>query len=54
LNFAVDNLLGREYWETQNYFESRLPGQAPMARIHATPSFGATVMIGMTFRFGER
>jgi outer membrane receptor protein involved in Fe transport len=53
-SFAVDNLFGRNYWETQNFFESRLPGQDPMERIHATPSYGATMMVGMTFRFGGK
>ena len=54
LNFGVDNLFGREYWETQNFFESRLPGQLPIGRIHATPSYGATVVIGVTLRFAEK
>ena len=26
-NLALDNLTNRDYYETQNYFESRLPGQ---------------------------
>jgi outer membrane receptor protein involved in Fe transport len=54
LNFGVDNLFGREYWETQNYFESRLPGQPPIGRIHATPAYGATVVVGITLRFAEK
>jgi outer membrane receptor protein involved in Fe transport len=54
LNFSVDNLFGREYWETQNFFESQLPGQPPIERIHATPAYGATVAVGVTFRFGEK
>jgi outer membrane receptor protein involved in Fe transport len=54
LNFGVDNLFGHEYWETQNYFESQLPGQGPMERIHATPSYGATVILGTTVRFGGK
>jgi TonB dependent receptor-like, beta-barrel/TonB-dependent Receptor Plug Domain len=54
LNFAIDNLFGREYWETQNFFESRLPGELPMERIHATPAYGATVVVGMTIRFAEK
>ena len=28
-NFTVDNMLNRSYYETQNYFESRLSGQDP-------------------------
>jgi hypothetical protein len=54
LNFGVDNLFGREYWETQNFFESRLPGQLPIGRIHATPSYGATVVVGVTLRLAEK
>ncbi len=51
-NLAVDNLLDRFYWETQNYFESRLPAQPPVARIHATPAYGRTVVVGLTLRLG--
>jgi outer membrane receptor protein involved in Fe transport len=54
LNFTLDNFTDRSYWETQNYYESRLPGQDPMTRIHATPGYPLTVMVGMTFRmFGK-
>ncbi|HYP09276.1 MAG TPA: TonB-dependent receptor [Bryobacteraceae bacterium] len=49
-NFTVDNMLDRSYYETQNYFESRLPGQDPAYRIHATPGYPLTVMAGLTFR----
>ena len=28
LNLTLDNLTNRDYYETQNYFESQLPGQA--------------------------
>jgi outer membrane receptor protein involved in Fe transport len=55
INFAVDNVFNKRYFETQNFFESRLrPGDDPAERIHATPGypFGATV--GLTFRFGEK
>jgi len=51
LQFALDNLLNRAYWETQNYFESRLPGQMPFSRIHATPAYPVNVTIGLAFRF---
>ena len=53
-NLAVDNLLGREYYETQNYFESRLPGQEAVSRIHATPGYPRTIVLGLTFRFGGK
>ena len=53
-NLALDNLADRFYYETQNYFESRLPGQGPLYRIHATPGYPLTVMVGLTFRlFGK-
>lgn len=53
-NLAVDNLTNRDYYETQNYFESRLPGQPAMFRIHGTPGYPLTVMAGVTLRlFGK-
>jgi hypothetical protein len=53
-NLTIDNLTDRSYWETQNYYESRLPGQDAITRIHATPGYPLTVMVGMTFRmFGK-
>jgi outer membrane receptor protein involved in Fe transport len=50
LNIAFDNLTNRDYYETQNYFESRLPGQDAMSRIHGTPGYPLTVAVGLTFR----
>lgn len=50
-NFAIDNLLNKRYFETQNYFESRLcPTCNPVERIHATPGYPFTVTVGLTFR----
>lgn len=54
LGVAVDNLFNRDYWETQNYFTSRLSGQSPIDRIHATPGYGTTLTVGLTFRFGGK
>ncbi|HEY9403664.1 MAG TPA: TonB-dependent receptor [Pyrinomonadaceae bacterium] len=55
LNFAVDNLFNKRYFETQNFFESRLrPGADPVERIHATPGYPFSVTIGFTLRFGEK
>lgn len=52
LNLSVDNLTGKRYYETQNYFESRLrPGEGPAERIHATPGYPFGVTGGVTFRF---
>jgi hypothetical protein len=55
-NIAIDNLNNKKYWETQNYFVSRLPGD-PMdgeTRVHGTPGFPVGVTAGLTFRLGER
>ncbi|MCC7234440.1 MAG: TonB-dependent receptor [Bryobacterales bacterium] len=49
--FAVDNFTDRSYYETQNYFESRLRGAGPVSRIHATPGYPVTFTAGLSFRF---
>jgi outer membrane receptor protein involved in Fe transport len=55
LNMSLDNLLNRNYYETQNYFESRVSPDAPiLARIHATPAYPLTAVIGITLRFGAK
>lgn len=54
-NFAVDNLLDKHYFETQNYFESRLSPDAPIiARIHGTPGYSRGVTAGLTFTLGKK
>jgi outer membrane receptor protein involved in Fe transport len=54
-NLSLDNLTNRDYYETQNYFESRVAPLAPaVARIHGTPGYPLTVMAGLTFRFGGK
>jgi outer membrane receptor protein involved in Fe transport len=54
-NLAIDNLTDKRYFETQNYFESRLrPGVDPVERIHATPGYPRTITAGVTCRFGSR
>jgi outer membrane receptor protein involved in Fe transport len=51
-NFSIDNLTNKRYFETQNYFESRLkPVDAAIARIHGTPGYPFGVTAGLTFRF---
>lgn len=51
LNLSLDNLLNRDYYETQNYLESRVTPTAPVvARIHGTPGYRLTVVAGITFR----
>jgi outer membrane receptor protein involved in Fe transport len=55
LNFSIDNLTDKRYFETQNYFESRIrPGDPIRARIHATPGYPLTVTAGVTFRFSKK
>ena len=55
LNFSLDNLTNRVYYETQNYFESRVVPDAPViARIHGTPGYPLTAVAGVTFRFGGK
>lgn len=51
LNLSLDNLTNRDYYETQNYFESRVTPDAPLiARIHGTPGYPLTAVVGMTIR----
>lgn len=51
LNVALDNLTNRDYYETQNYFESRVaPGAPIVARIHGTPGYPLAAVVGLTFR----
>lgn len=55
LNLAVDNLFNKRYFETQNYFESRVrPGDDPAERVHATPGYPFGLTVGLTFRFGGK
>ena len=54
-DFAIDNLNNKAYWETQNYFESRITPTAPaVARRHGTPGFPIGFTVGLTFRLGEK
>jgi hypothetical protein len=51
LSLSLDNLTNRDFYETQNYFESRVTPLAPVvARIHATPGYPLTAVAGVTFR----
>jgi outer membrane receptor protein involved in Fe transport len=54
-NLSIDNLFNKRYFETQNYFESRVrPGDESAARIHATPGYPFGVTVGLTFRFSGK
>ena len=51
LNLSFDNLTNRDYFETQNYLDSRVTPTAPIVgRIHATPGYPLTAIAGVTFR----
>jgi outer membrane receptor protein involved in Fe transport len=55
LNLALGNLTNRDYYETQNYFESRVTPEAPaISRIHGTPGYSLTAIAGVTLRFGGK
>jgi hypothetical protein len=50
-NLSLDNLTNRDYYETQNYFESQVSPLAPaLWRIHGTPGYPLTAVAGLTFR----
>ena len=54
-NFSIDNLTDKNYYETQNYFQSRAhPGDPVIARIHATPGFPVGAYVGLTFHLGAK
>lgn len=50
LNFSMDNIFNKSYYETLAYYESRLQGQEPLERIHATTGYPLTVIGGVTIR----
>ncbi|HEY7784199.1 MAG TPA: TonB-dependent receptor [Pyrinomonadaceae bacterium] len=52
LDLSIDNLTNKRYFETQNYFASRLRNE-PLEganRIHGTPGYPFGVTAGITFR----
>lgn len=54
-NLSIDNLTDKRYFETQNYFESRIsPGAGVAARVHGTPGYPIGVTAGLTFRLGMK
>ena len=49
-NFSIDNLANKKYFETQNFFESRVRPTGPIiAQIHATPGYSRGFTAGLTF-----
>jgi len=55
VTLSIDNLTDKRYFESQNYFESRItPGAEARARIHGTPGYPVGVSAGLTFRLGAK
>jgi outer membrane receptor protein involved in Fe transport len=48
LNFSMDNIFNKSYYETLAMYESRLQGEEPKERIHATTGYPRTVIGGVT------
>jgi outer membrane receptor protein involved in Fe transport len=54
-NLGMDNLANKVYYETQNYFESRVTPTSPVvARIHGTPGYPFGVTVGVTFHLWNK
>jgi len=54
-NFSVDNLADKVFYETQNYYESRLQPRDPIiSRIHATPGYPVGATVGLTFHLSGK
>jgi hypothetical protein len=54
-NLAIDNLTSKQFYETQNFLESRVAPDAPtVARIHGTPGYPVGFSVGLTYRLRER
>jgi hypothetical protein len=51
-NLSIDNLNNKRYYETQNFFNSRVSPSAPVeARVHGTPGYPVAFTTGLTWRF---
>jgi outer membrane receptor protein involved in Fe transport len=51
-NLSVDNLNNKRYYETQNFFDSRVsPTVHVEARVHGTPGYPVGFTTGLTWRF---
>lgn len=51
-NLSVDNLNNKSYYETQNFFDSRVTPTGPVgARVHGTPGYPIGFTTGVTWRF---
>src|SRR5262249_417529 len=55
VNVDIDNLTNKRYYETQNYFESRVsPLGEARQRIHGTPGYPLGVTAGLTFHLSGK
>jgi len=55
LNLDVANLTNKRYYETQNFFESRVsPNALPVERIHGTPGEPIALTVGLTFHIAGK
>lgn len=51
-NLSIDNLNNKSYYETQNFFNSRVSPSAPVeTRVHGTPGYPIGFTAGLTWRF---
>jgi outer membrane receptor protein involved in Fe transport len=54
-NPGMDNLANKAYYETQNYFQSRVTPTAPaVARTHGTPGYPFGLTLGVTLRLWNK
>jgi hypothetical protein len=54
-NLSVDNLANNHYYETQNFFDSRVTLTARVeARVHGTPGYPVGFTSGLTFRLSDK
>src|SRR6266850_8388108 len=54
-NLDLDNVANKAYYETQNFFESRVSPTAPaVERIHGTPGYPVGLTVGVTLHLGGK
>ena len=55
LNFLIDNVLNKKYFETQQYRESKVcPTCEAVTQIHFTPGYPRVFTVGVTFRLFKK
>lgn len=55
LDFAIDNVNNKRFYETQNYLESRVtPTSEAKFRVHGTPGYPIGFTLGLTLRLGQK